>query len=75
MSDKINFNNRHIMRKIENLVSRFIRPSHQVHTTTLSKMKKENEKSDYVSVCPEKHIIKMMDDESSLNIRNTVKPN
>ena len=59
------------MRKMENLVSKFIRPSHQVRPT-LSKMKIEREKVDYVSVSPEKNILEMMDDELSLHTRNTV---
>lgn len=62
-----------MMRKIENLVSKFIRPPHQVlPTSSNKKMLNENEKSDYVSICPEENILELMDGDFSLYTRNPV---
>jgi len=62
-----------MMRKIEFLVSKFIRPSHKVLPTySNTKMLKENEKNDYVSFHSEKNILESMNDNFSLYTRNPV---
>lgn len=45
MSDRISSKNRPIMRKMENLVSKFIRPLHQVRPTSPPPQKKQKKKA------------------------------